>query len=381
MNTDKIVEISNKVRKKIGSGLNEEQTKNSFILPLFMALGYDIFDVDEFVPEYTADFGTKRGEKVDYAICIKGQPMILIEAKKLDTQLATEHVSQLFRYYSSTDAKIGILTNGDDYWFFTDSIKKNQMDTEPYIKIKMSNFDDKTQQTLEYYCRDNIEKIDICEDVQVQRFRVKSSDFISKLQSGNIPSDFIDYLALKSDISDIDRLKLAAIFNEEYKRLQGSSKQSIETVTRMRPNDGVTENLGTKKRGSWDRTKISDIPIGTPLVYTQYNWTFHKPCEFIINRHRYDVSSFKDIALYGLSYIFTEGEIDSDLLISKLDASPNKFTVYREYDNNIRAIAKIPETEFYISTALSANGVIQLVKKAADIAGIKDSDINIIISE
>ena len=61
---EKILNIHNKNK------LNEEQTKTSLIMPMFVALGYDVFNIDEFVPEYTADFGTKQGEKVDYAICI-----------------------------------------------------------------------------------------------------------------------------------------------------------------------------------------------------------------------------------------------------------------------------------------------------------------------
>lgn len=136
MELDGILKIQTKLNNITDRNkLNEEQTKTSLIMPLFMQLGYDVFNIDEFVPEYTADFGTKQGEKVDYAICINGQPLILIEAKKLGMSLGKDQVSQLFRYYSSTDAKIAILTNGDDYWFFTDSIKANTMDMEPSFKL------------------------------------------------------------------------------------------------------------------------------------------------------------------------------------------------------------------------------------------------------
>lgn len=50
-------------------------------MPLFQALGYDVFNPMEFVPEYTADVGIKKGEKVDYAILTDGEPTILVEAK------------------------------------------------------------------------------------------------------------------------------------------------------------------------------------------------------------------------------------------------------------------------------------------------------------
>jgi len=37
-------------------------------MPFIDALGYDIFNPKEMVPEFTADVGTKKGEKIDYAI-------------------------------------------------------------------------------------------------------------------------------------------------------------------------------------------------------------------------------------------------------------------------------------------------------------------------
>ena len=48
----------------------EEATKASLVMPFFQLLGCDIFNPMEFVPEFTADVGVKKGEKVDY-VCIQ----------------------------------------------------------------------------------------------------------------------------------------------------------------------------------------------------------------------------------------------------------------------------------------------------------------------
>ena len=45
---------------------SEEATKTAIIMPFFSILGYDVFNPREFLPEYTSDFGLKKGEKVDY---------------------------------------------------------------------------------------------------------------------------------------------------------------------------------------------------------------------------------------------------------------------------------------------------------------------------
>ena len=48
----------------------EEATKTAFVLPFINSLGYDIFNPKEVVPEFIADVGLKRGEKVDYAVLL-----------------------------------------------------------------------------------------------------------------------------------------------------------------------------------------------------------------------------------------------------------------------------------------------------------------------
>jgi hypothetical protein len=117
---------------------NEEQTKNAFIMPFFQILGYDVFNPLEFVPEFTADVGIKKGEKVDYAIMIDETPQILIECKSINENL-TKHDSQLFRYFGTTTSKFGILTNGKEYRFFTDLEETNKMDSTPFLTVDITN--------------------------------------------------------------------------------------------------------------------------------------------------------------------------------------------------------------------------------------------------
>lgn len=135
---DKVLTLKDRILKNINSTQTEEATKTAFILPLIQFLGYDIFDPSEVVPEYTTDFGVKKGEKVDYAIIINGIPSILIEAKHHNEKLSV-HGSQLFRYFSVSKSKFAILTNGIDYEFYTDLDKPNLMDENPFFKFNMLN--------------------------------------------------------------------------------------------------------------------------------------------------------------------------------------------------------------------------------------------------
>lgn len=119
----------------------EEATKTSLIMPFFQILGYDIFNPLEFIPEFTADFGIKKGEKVDYAIKLNDEPVILIEAKSISEKL-TKHDSQLFRYFGTTTSKFGILTNGQEYKFYTDLDEPNKMDNTPFLTIDITKIKD-----------------------------------------------------------------------------------------------------------------------------------------------------------------------------------------------------------------------------------------------
>ena len=120
----------------------EEGTKNALILPIIQMLGYNVFDPSEVCPECIADCGTKKGEKVDYAIMQDGKPVILVECKAADVDLSDTHLSQLYRYFSVTEAAVGILTNGITYQFYADIDAQNKMDTKPFLEINMLNITD-----------------------------------------------------------------------------------------------------------------------------------------------------------------------------------------------------------------------------------------------
>lgn len=132
-----------KIRKHKASIETEEATKNAFVMPFISTvLGYDVFNPSEVIPEFTADVGLKRGEKIDYAIVHDEQVQVLVEVKKINDPLRIEHASQLFRYFAVTNARIAILTNGEAYHFYTDLDVPNRMDAKPFLVLDLSDIDE-----------------------------------------------------------------------------------------------------------------------------------------------------------------------------------------------------------------------------------------------
>jgi predicted type IV restriction endonuclease len=129
--------LSNKTSKMCSVLQTEEATKTALIMPFINILGYDIFDPTEVIPEFVADVGIKKGEKVDYAIVKDGKIIMLFECKHCGGDLDIKHASQLFRYFSVTEARIAVLTNGIIYRFYTDLEAPNKMDEKPFLEINM----------------------------------------------------------------------------------------------------------------------------------------------------------------------------------------------------------------------------------------------------
>ncbi len=127
---------------------NEEMTKQALIIPFLQVLGYDVFNPLEVMPEYIADFGKKKGEKVDYAIFKDSMPIIFIEAKPVNDDLKN-HSAQLARYFNATpDVRFAVLTNGVQYKFFTDLNKNNVMDEDSFIRIDITKLKDNEVEIL-----------------------------------------------------------------------------------------------------------------------------------------------------------------------------------------------------------------------------------------
>lgn len=135
--------LATKVRQQAASIQTEEATKNAFVMPfIHSVLGYDVFDPSEVTPEYVCDVGTKKGEKIDYAILKGGDVQILIECKKVGEPLNVNHAGQLFRYFHVTNARISILTNGQVFKFFTDLDAPNKMDEKPFLELDLLDIDE-----------------------------------------------------------------------------------------------------------------------------------------------------------------------------------------------------------------------------------------------
>lgn len=190
--SEEIKDFASKIAQRKDNIQTEEATKMSLIVPFFQILGYDVFNPSEFCPEYTADVGIKKGEKVDYAILNDGNPIVLIECKWCGEQL-DKHSSQLFRYFSTTTAKFGILTNGVVYRFYTDLEVNNKMDLVPFLELDMLDLKDYQLAELKKFCKSNFNSEHIFSTAE----ELKYTNLIKQVLQKELDSpseDFVRYV-------------------------------------------------------------------------------------------------------------------------------------------------------------------------------------------
>jgi len=239
---DILERLASKAESSRGLLETEEATKNALIMPLINALGYNVFDPAEVTPEFTADVGMKKGEKVDYAINIGGSPMILIECKSIADKLNFKHASQLYRYYGVTDARFAVLTNGVHYWFYTDLESTNRMDERPFFEFDLLDFDRNDVNELKKFSKSTFDLENILSNAselkyvkQIQKnveteFESPSEEFVkmfgSRVYSGRFTS------AVAEQFSPLVKSALRRFIQES---LSDSLKSALRGVNN--PND------------------------------------------------------------------------------------------------------------------------------------------------
>lgn len=214
------IEKINQLKERANSlkdNLNtEEATKNALIMPFLNALGYDVFNPLEVVPEYIADSRLKKDEKVDYAIIKDGNPIILLECKKIDNDKldVKKHAGQLFKYFTACKAKFIILTNGIVYKFFSDIEETNILDKDPFFTFNLLEYKENQIETLSEFCKENFDIEKAYSNAGDLKY-IRQFEEVIENEYRNPSDDFVRYLLDKSNI--YDGIKTAKVIEKHRK--------------------------------------------------------------------------------------------------------------------------------------------------------------------
>lgn len=257
---DRISDVARRLDTiKSRTDLGEEATKTSVVMPFLAALGYDIFNPSEVRPEFTADVGTKKGEKVDFAIFLDDKVEMIVEAKPFSCALKDAQYSQLYRYFAVTDARIALLTNGTEYWFFTDVDAPNRMDEKPFFKFSLEVYDEADLRELEKFAKESFS----IEQVQATAASLKYTRLAAQ------------YIAQQMADPDEEFVKLVArsvydgrLTSGVVERMTPCVKRAFDDIIRARVRSRLEVALGDDEEGE-EEAEAAELPAADGIVTTE----------------------------------------------------------------------------------------------------------------
>lgn len=223
----------------------EEATKTALIMPFISALGYNIFDPSEVVPEFTADVGIKKGEKVDYAIICDNKPIMLIEAKWAGEDLDVNKEGQLLRYFNATPAKIGILTNGHEYRFYTDLDQDNIMDMMPFLQFSICDISDQIVRELKRFTKTSFKIEEIASTASELKYTGAMKAYL--MEQLTEPSDeFVKHMAHQ-------------VFNG---MLTANAREKFKLITKKAFTQFISDRVSDRLATALSEEKAANTPDG-----------------------------------------------------------------------------------------------------------------------
>lgn len=217
---------------------NEAETRwlliDTFLLD---ALG---FSKEDIIVEYSLDSVNRKNKynKLDYCVLIENKPKLLVEAKSLGIDLFDKY-NQLEEYFLEVlkiyDYKqnelIGVLTDGDMYLFYTNSIEENKMDLKPFFSIRLSVSEDFMRYSLLDFTKEKLsfqivdtENIGYDEEYEVYtEYRIDNIEGV------------INYFNSRGQMIEIDKVYIRGKYKPEIKTFKKLYRTLLREVDTMKP--------------------------------------------------------------------------------------------------------------------------------------------------
>ncbi len=259
---DQLKQLSDRVIKLKDQTLTEEATKNAFILPFIQSLGYDVFNPTEVVPEFVADIGLKKGEKIDYAIFRENKVAILIECKHWAQNLDL-HDGQLLRYFHTSKSRFGLLTNGITYRFYTDLVAPNKMDEKPFLEFDITEIKDNQIEELKKFHKSYYNEESILNTAAELKYTIELKALIN--QELNNPSPEFVKLFAKQVYPSVITAKILEQFTALTKK---SVQQYISDLITERFKSAINKETEAGKEAVKPAEQTEQIPETDSKVIT-----------------------------------------------------------------------------------------------------------------
>jgi hypothetical protein len=362
MDFDKIHELASRIPDKIGKIQNEDAAKMAFVQPFISALGYDIHDPAEIMPEYSIDLGGGKKDYVDYVIFRDGEPVILIECKWCGTSgmdLTKEHCGQLRRYYNLSPAKFGILTNGITYKFYSDLDQEQRMDKRPFLELNLLNIKDPIENDpvvaeIKSFSKP-IDKDVAYERAQELKYMKGIRDVLEN--EFNSPSEeFVKFFASTCKIYKGHLVKGVADKFKEYTKM--TCDQFIQDKIDDTFKAAKEAQKAAKDRTRPQATSVSiDITPEPPKNDKKY---------FIFNKERFEIKFWKDMLPKVCSIMALQHK---DRLEELFSIKGDIYPYFSRNQQELKSPEPIEGTDIYVETNYAKGMLLKIARDVVTLFG------------
>jgi len=350
---EELLELINKFKNdKRLPILNEAAIKQTVVLRILEALGWNPFDIDEVYPEYSV-----KDKRVDYALRHNNENKVFIEVKNGNEELE-KHQEQLLNYSFREGIKLAILTNGISWWF--------------YLPLYEGSWEQRKFYTIDIYDQDGK---DITE--KFEKFLLKEN--VISNRAVEIAEHLIKGKEKERLIKEALPKAWEKIVTEPDEAFVELLAETVEKICGYKPdNETVEEFLSGKFSASAQQTisknsSHKSLPAGGKSHSTPQDYTGKSIVAFTFMGARYPVNSWMKMLIRITELILSKHRKQSDKILTLVG---RKRPYFSRNPNELRAPRRIDGTDIYVETDLGANSIVNLSKKIITLFGYEENDIS-----
>ena len=370
----KIVSFINdlKSNKKLAA-FDEAATKQAVVLRLLSFLGWDIFDVEQVYPDYSAN-----SSNVSYALRIKNSNKVFIEVKRVHSKL-DNHQKTLVNLASREGVNLAVLTNGTIWWFYLISAN-GSWQRKWFYSI------DLIKQKPDAFVPNLMDLLSKTKVAKGQSLKAAKSLFQRKRQK--LAANFLPE-AWNQIISQPNKIfvELLSEQTEKLCRYKVDTK-SIQKFLDKHKDKWLVKNVVGTGAAPPSATMATDILDLDEELSSVKPTVFRKkdPVEisqsfadlsirsFRFNGNNYPVRAWDEVLPTLCDYFAATHTKDFEKV---LWISDDQKTCFSRYSDQLRIPEKIKQTDIFVETKMTPDEVVKTAEKLLDEFGYDRNDLSI----
>jgi hypothetical protein len=348
-----------KSNKKISS-FDEASTKQAVVLRLLSYLGWDIFNVEDVYPDYSANSVT-----VSYALRFKNTNKVFIEVKRINEKL-DNHQKEFVNFSSREGVDIAVLTNGIAWWFYLISAKGSWQQKWFYsIDLFKQKPDAFIPQLIDLLTNNKIAKgqfVKTAKALYQSKRQKMAAEFLPEAWNQIIsqPSKiFVELLSEHTEKScgfKVDSKSIEKFLEKHLDKWMLKNTPSSAAV----PPAVVMEPEVLDLDLDEELTSQSDEPPPEPPLNKPESYTDKMIKSFVFNGHTYPVHHWEEVLTTLCDHFATIRAKDFEKV---LWISNDQKPYFSRYSDQLRIPDKIKHTDIFVETKLKPDEIVKAAGK------------------